>query len=331
MLHDDVCLPFDRGGAVLRLGPRANDGGGLVDPQLPLQSGDGRGPETGAQLRSGDGRAVGTRGVAAAGRRAVVAAGAGEILGDLTTAHEETDHRDFTNKANFDDDVRISQTSEIGEVTVDSGDGSVLDNLRTKPILAVGREEDDEVGNPRSEVLQLENVTEPGAPLTPAVSRREREFGEVGMLTSEVLQSASVTAPYGAPLTPAVSRRERGLEMVPLDCGNVPAWESPVVDCGGASKTLEEDAGALDDLTTAHEETKGRHLTNEAKFDDDVRIPQTSEIGDVTVDSGDGSGLDSLRTKPFLGAGGAGGGIGCIAHTMALISTGPGDLSMVRL
>jgi hypothetical protein len=63
-------------------------------------------------------------------------------------------------------------------------------------------------------------------------------------------------------------------------------------------------------LTTALEGTDGTNVTNEADFYDDVRISQTHESADVTVDSGDVSGLDSLRTKPLLRRGGEGGEIG---------------------
>ena len=44
----------------------------------------------------------------------------------------------------------------------------------------------------------------------------------------------------------------------------------------------------------------GDFVTNEANFDDHVRITQTQEIVGVAVDFGRESGLDRLRTKPFL-------------------------------
>jgi hypothetical protein len=126
-----------------------------------------------------------------------------------------------------------------------------------------------EFGNLTSEDSQAERLNASGTPLTPALSRREREFGN---LTSEDLQT-----PGDSPLTPTLFRRER---------------ESDV------GRAAELEGAAPGDLTSAHEDPDGGEITNEANFDDDVRIPQITEIVDVTVDSGDGSGLDKLRTKP---------------------------------
>jgi hypothetical protein len=107
-------------------------------------------------------------------------------------------------------------------------------------------------------------------PLTPALSRRERE---VDVLSADLVSRS----PGDRPLTPALSRREREVEV------------DPAAELAGAGP---------DDLTSAHEGTDGGDITNEANFCDDVRISQNHEIVDVTADSGDGSGLDNLRTKP---------------------------------
>jgi hypothetical protein len=61
-------------------------------------------------------------------------------------------------------------------------------------------------------------------------------------------------------------------------------------------------------LTRAHGGTNRENATNEANCHDDVKISQIQEIVDVTADSGDGSGLDKLRTKPKFGDHGDGDG-----------------------
>jgi hypothetical protein len=109
----------------------------------------------------------------AAGHDEAPATGSGD---DLTTAHEGTDGRNVTNEADFYDRVRIPQIQEIVGVVADFGDVSGLDNLRTKPILAVELGEDEVVGDFTSANLPPESVTAAEAPLTPALTRRDREF-----------------------------------------------------------------------------------------------------------------------------------------------------------
>jgi hypothetical protein len=90
--------------------------------------------------------------------------------GDLTTAHGDANGRNVTNEANFYGDASTSESKKIVEVTAKSVVGPGLDNLRTKPVLAVGRGEDGAVDDSTSAVLRPESGTAPGTPLTPALS-----------------------------------------------------------------------------------------------------------------------------------------------------------------
>ena len=100
--------------------------------------------------------------------------------------------------------------------------------------------------------------------------------------------------------------------------------EEPVVggrDCRGEQVAVGEHdttqgTGSNDDLTSAHAGRDRQNGTNEANFYEDVKTAQKPESVDVTADSGDGSGLDNLRSKPnsvsvvsgqLLGAGRAAG------------------------
>ena len=89
--------------------------------------------------------------------------------------------------------------------------------------------------------------------------------------------------------------------------------------------------GTGDDLTSAHEGPIRGNVTNEANLDDDVRILQTREIVDVTADSGDGLGLDNLRTKPnsTMVKGGNGGAVVRVSAVgdlgLAAAAGGPGS------
>ena len=104
--------------------------------------------------------------------------------GDLTTAHGETNGRNVTNEANFYGDVSTSESKKIVEVTAKSVVGPGLDNLRTKPILAVGWGEDEAVDDSTSAVLRPESGTAPGTPLTPALSPVSGQWSVVsGQLT----------------------------------------------------------------------------------------------------------------------------------------------------
>jgi hypothetical protein len=63
--------------------------------------------------------------------------------GDLTGAQGGFDGRNITNEANLNEDVKMIEIDYTVEVMADSGVGSGLDNLRTKPKSEGGGNDDD--------------------------------------------------------------------------------------------------------------------------------------------------------------------------------------------
>jgi hypothetical protein len=263
--------------------PRAGDGGGLVDRHCPLRAGDGGGlVDAQRPLKSGDGGKVG-------------ASDALACRGDVAFAERKTTmveiHASDVLACGGFLPERVAPrglVAEKGEMPSSKSEPEKLEILSSKfetfggTGAARGAETlDDGAGSGDDFIVRggsdsLSAVVVSGSsgecPLTPALSRRERESDAVGAV---VVSGSSGECP----LTPALSRRER---------------ESGAL---GA----EDATGVRGDLTTAHEGTDGTNVTNEADFYDDVRILQTHKIVDVTVDSGDVSGLDNLRTKPESG------------------------------
>ena len=171
---------------------------------------------TGEELRTG---ALGLVGEQSAGEHDATtgtanATGTGD---DLTSAHEGPIRGNVTNEANLDDDVRISQTREIVDVTADSGDGLGLDNLRTKPKSAG-------VSGPLSVVSCLGTERCDGAGLSglhPTGPGGGDGAGVSGMpMTPRDCDSAGGVDPHPTGPGGGDGAGESGMQMTPRGCGS---------------------------------------------------------------------------------------------------------------